>query len=306
VAHGVVVFLVPVGEGERVIVYFLPGRGIFGGIKVGYQFVESLNDLGFQAVIASPGGLAEQWFTSRAVVVDADEILSHWDATDIAVFSHPADFSRVAGLCRKRVFHCQGTDPRIDVILADLDTRVFTCWQQAAESVSRTRSDSFSVGISVSDRFFYAGERKDPLAVAYMPRRGEDFIEEVLEGFDQLTPLPIDQANEEDVASRMLSSSIFLASSKDEWFGLPSLEAMAAGCLVLSPPVLGGMEYLRHGQNAIVGEVAVLRKALEGYLWEDPVSQSLRSHAIATSHRYRRGKATAMLSEAVNRGALEW
>lgn len=288
------------------IVYFLPGTGIFGGIKVAYQFVEALEALGRRAVIASPAGVAEQWFTSRAVVVDADLALENWDITDIAVFSHPADFYRIADTCPRRVFHCQGTDPLIDPIIADANTRVLTCWQQAEEYVSRIRSDSFSVGISISDGFFYAGESKKRQTVSYMPRRGEDFIAQVLDGVGHMTPVPIDKASEADAASLMLTSSIFLASSRDEWFGLPALEAMAAGCLILSPPVLGGMAFLKDGYNAVIGDAPVLRQALETYSWDDPAGHALRSQAIATAQRYRKEKARATLAEAIKRGALQW
>ena len=47
----------------------------------------------------------------------------------------------------------------------------------------------------------------------------------------------------------MKHCSIYLATAEGEWSGLPALEAMSAGCVVVSVPVLGGMEYLDDGVN---------------------------------------------------------
>ena len=43
----------------------------------------------------------------------------------------------------------------------------------------------------------------------------------------------------------MNESSIFLSSNLDEGFSLPSIEAMASGCLVIGYPGKGGKEYFK-------------------------------------------------------------
>jgi glycosyltransferase involved in cell wall biosynthesis len=50
----------------------------------------------------------------------------------------------------------------------------------------------------------------------------------------------------------MKRSEYFIATSVGEQFGLPALEAMAAGAVVISVPVRGGMDYLRDGENCVV------------------------------------------------------
>ena len=66
--------------------------------------------------------------------------------------------------------------------------------------------------------------------------------------------IAIDELPESGVASSLNQAGYFLATALGEQFGLPALEAMAAGCVVLSVPVRGGMEYLRDGDNCLLVE----------------------------------------------------
>jgi hypothetical protein len=274
------------------IVYFLPGAGVFGGIKVAYQFVDALADLGMPAVIAAPGGRAATWFASRAAVVDRDHALRHWRRGDTAVFSLPDDHEALRGCVDRLVFHCQGTDPRIDPVLADTDVPVLTCWRQAHDYVVAAGRSPVDVGIAVSPAFHYSGQPKQPRSVAYLSRRGADVAERLLKGLAEtgadVQVRALDGLDEEGLAEALTHASVFLATARGEWFGLPALEAMAAGCVVLSVPVVGGVEYLRDGENAVVGEEARLRDPLRALLTgPDPLpGQRMRLAAMATAHGY--------------------
>jgi glycosyltransferase involved in cell wall biosynthesis len=84
-------------------------------------------------------------------------------------------------------------------------------------------------------------------------------------------------------------AGIFLATSVGEEFGLPALEAMAAGCVVVSVPVKGGLEFLRDGENCVVAEPARLAEALLAIAAPARASRRalLRHRAVATAARYR-------------------
>jgi len=56
--------------------------------------------------------------------------------------------------------------------------------------------------------------------------------------------LPIDGVNQEVAADIMRRSQIFFSLSNMESFGLPPLEAMACGCLVVGLHGEGGKEYM--------------------------------------------------------------
>jgi len=295
--------------GWLMLYYFVPDTRIFGGIKVGYQFVDALNALGVPAVIASPGGLAASWFRSSAAVVDAETARRSFRPEDVAIFSLPHDYPSLRQLPGQLIFHCQGTDPLIDPILADPEVGVLTCWRQATEyALAHGVREPINVGISIPSCFAYTGEPKIERAVAYMPRRGAELCAEAMRRCDRMRYIAIDGMREAEVARIMKSCSIFLATSEHEWFGLPALEAMAAGCLVVSVPVLGGMEYLDDGVNCRVARPQDFPPALDELVHERSTGLRfrMRQAAIATAHRYTTERMRHHLSELLDGPLSSW
>jgi hypothetical protein len=289
--------------------YFLPDTTIFGGIKVAYQFVDALNALGVPAVIASPGGRAAIWFHSHAAVVDAASARGSFRPEDIAVFSQPHDYTSLCELPGQLIFHCQRTDSLIDPIIADPAVLVLTCWKQTTEYVqAHGVRDPFEAGISIAPCFAYAGEPKFEYAVAYMPRRGAELCEAVRRTYDTLRYVAIDCMREDEMARVMKHSSIYFATAEHEWFGLPALEAMSAGCVVVSVPVLDGMEYLNDGVNcrvvgpqdfaAAVGELLQERSAVMRF--------RMRQAGVATARRYTTGRMMQRLAALLDGPLSSW
>ena len=92
--------------------------------------------------------------------------------------------------------------------------------------------------------------RNKKLQIAYMPRktpRELDFIRNLFKRlykqYDYIPWVCIDKVNESKVAEIMSESAVFLSTSNFEGFGLPPLEAMASGCIVVGFHGDGGMEY---------------------------------------------------------------
>lgn len=273
-----------------VIYYFLPDPQIYGGIKVGYQFTELLNGFGISAVVASPGGKAPQWFQCSAPVASEETVLRNLTASDIVIFSLPYDYERLRQTPAHLVFHCQGTNPLHAPTFKDPHATILTCWNQATEYVKRHYArEPIDVGISISDCFFYAGELKYADVVAFMPRRGIELAETCMEACPGLNFFAIDKMHEKDTAMIMKGAEFFVATAENEWFGLPALEAMAAGCVVVSVPVLGGMDYLRDGENCVITEKEEMPERLRWIARPDNgmFRAKLRHHAIATAMHYR-------------------
>ena len=63
--------------------------------------------------------------------------------------------------------------------------------------------------------------------------------------FDTWELLPIDGLGEVETAQLLLTAKLFLSFSWREGFGLPPLEALACGCLVVGYHGLAGREYFR-------------------------------------------------------------
>lgn len=283
------------------IVYVLPGAGVFGGIKVGVQFVELLRSVGVDAVAATPDGEAPQWCRSAAPIVAREEVLPRLTAADTVIFSLPHDHAVVRATSARAVFHCQGTDPAIRLVLDDPAVALLTCWAQATEFVRSTAGRSpIEVGISIDDVFFERGPGRVEGRVAYMSRRGRTDVVASLCG---VTHLVIDADPEPVVAAKLQSADVFVAVSEGEWFGLPALEAMAAGCAVVSVPTIGGGEYLHHGRNALVVEPAGIPAAVAELLADDGCRGLLRRNARITAQRYRRAVQAERLASLLD-GAL--
>ena len=273
------------------IFYFVPEAGIFGGVKVAFQLVELLHRLGRPAVAVLPDGRAPTWFASRAPVVAEAEAMARIGPDDWLMLTWPPDHARLAALPGRRVNHCQGTDPRMDAIFADEQVLVLTCWRQATRWVhERFARLPVEVGISIADEFFFAGGRKLDELVAYMPRRGNALARRCMRAARTLDFLPIDGVHERAVARLLSRAGIFVATAVGEEFGLPALEAMAAGCVVVSVPVKGGMEFLRDGENCIVADASELGERLDWIARPENASLRcvLRQRAVATAMAYRR------------------
>ncbi len=269
--------------------YFLPGTGIFGGIKVGFQFAGMLSGLGVPIVVATPDGRAATWFSSTVPVMSQAEALRRITADDVILFSLPHDYAALKATGAKLVLHCQGTDPLIDPILADDRVVLLSCWEQAAQYMrERAGRSSIDVGISISQTFFYDGRPKLMGDVAYMSRRGAAIAEATMRRCADLHFTAIDGASEREAAAAMMRCGYFLGTAAGEWFGLPSLEAMAAGCIVVSVPVVGGVEYLVDGTTAVVADPAGIPDALAALAVNAGASRRARlrdaGHAIA--YRY--------------------
>ncbi|MGJ1412123.1 glycosyltransferase [Sphingobacterium thalpophilum] len=97
--------------------------------------------------------------------------------------------------------------------------------------------------------FFYTGEKRRQ--ICFMPRKLSDDVSQVvnilkLKGIDDSWELvPIENKTEKEVAQIMQESAIFLSFNHREGFGLPPVEAMACGCIVIGYKGRGGIEYFK-------------------------------------------------------------
>ncbi|MGE0592603.1 MAG: glycosyltransferase [Vicinamibacterales bacterium] len=271
------------------IYYFLPEGGIYGGVKLGCQFVDLLTSLDVPATVVLPGGRAPQWFTGGFAVMDEGTALARLGPDDWAVYSWPPHYERLRTHPARLACHCMGTDPALDPGLSDPAVTVLTCWAQASRYVSATIGRRpVDVGLAISEAFVFDGGVKWDNQVAYMPRRGAQTAAACRRAAPSLAFVAIDRQPEAGVARALKASGLFLATAEGEWFGLPALEAMAAGCVVLSVPVLGGMEYLRDGDTCLVTTPADMPERLR---WVTQPAQAtlrdrLRTRGVAEACRY--------------------
>lgn len=270
-------------------IYHLPGNGIYGGIKVGYQFAGILDELGVDILVATPDGYSPQWFKCGVPTISHREAYKLINPTTNILFSYPPDYPELLSTGGKLIVHCQGTDDRMNAILSNNEVKILTCWPYAREYTNKlTNRDTIDVGIHISDIFFYNGEEKIINQVACMPRKGSSLIDYCEKNNPQLQFVRIDNCSEKQTAAILKVSDFYLATSIDEMFGLPSLEAMAAGAVVVTVPVVGGMDYLKPNKNCILSSPDELARSLNFITdpRQDLFREKLRFSARMTANNY--------------------
>ena len=93
----------------------------------------------------------------------------------------------------------------------------------------------------------------------------------------------------EDVPDWLAASTVWMLPTERENFSLAVLEALAAGCAILSTPCSGNDEVLADGVNALVhpvGDVAVARAHLRTLLSDPELRTLLSINARATASHY--------------------
>jgi hypothetical protein len=103
---------------------------------------------------------------------------------------------------------------------------------------------------SVDSRLFHPNTRKIK-QIAYMPRKKETDARQVLaitrfrDALKGFGVVEIKDTNEVKSAAALRDSMIFLSFSTQEGWGLPPMEAMACGCIVVGYDGRGGAEFMR-------------------------------------------------------------
>lgn len=98
-----------------------------------------------------------------------------------------------------------------------------------------------------TDLFKYSTGKKKQ--IAFMPRKLSDDIVQIVNILKIRNNLPdwtfvsIENKSETEVARIMMESYIYLSLNQTEGFGLPPVEAMSCGCVVIGYTGLGGDEY---------------------------------------------------------------
>jgi len=103
----------------------------------------------------------------------------------------------------------------------------------------------------------------------------------------------------------------WICASASEGFGLPILEAMACGCVVVSTDCGGPRDIIEHGANGFlvpVGDVDAMVRTVKAVLADDELQKRIRSRAAETVRRFSWEEAGAKLEkclvEAAARGDL--
>ena len=229
-----------------------------GGVKTIYSHVSHLVKNGYPAfVVHNQTGFKPPWLECNVPILHSADKDFQLSPKDIIVI--PEDYREALEALReiniKKYIFCQNhfyifKGLRKDTTWADLDLDVF-CSSEIINKFLQSVFDYDSVPIihyAIHLELFKP--RKKKLQIAYMPRKRPselDFIRNLFNRlYKQYKEVPwvcIDKVNEAKVAQILSESAIFLSTSLYEGFGLPPIEAMACGCIVVGFHGGGGLEY---------------------------------------------------------------
>lgn len=229
-----------------------------GGVKVIFQHVQGLIELGYDAFVGHPiHGYTPDWFEADIPILYYLKGLKVYPDDVFVIPETGFNTLRLLKDIRSRkVMFCQNWFG-VKQGLGDAGHwrdfnigAVMTC----SHVVERCAREAFgfpltqAVTCPIDDHVFSSGAVKKR-QIAYMPRKRQADISEIKLFYQLLMPsskfewIPIDGKSQAEVAHILGESAIFLSLSKREGLGLPPLEAMASGCLVAGFHGIGGMEY---------------------------------------------------------------
>jgi Glycosyl transferases group 1 len=236
-----------------------------GGIRKQYRAVDVLNDAGLSAaVVHKRAGFECTWFEHETRVVSAGEIaVGERDVIAVPEIYGPTILDLPAGV--RQVIFNQGAYLALETLvergpaatapyLANPDLAAVVVVSDDSAEVMRYAFPGVPVqrihhGIDAAVHYPPPGEPRR--RIAYMPRRRGDESAQVLKllelrgVLDDWEVVAIEGKTELEVAELLRSSRIFLSFSQLEGFGLPPLEALACGCLVVGFHGFGGRELFR-------------------------------------------------------------
>jgi hypothetical protein len=251
-----------------------------------YRFVDTLNSSGRSAaVVHSSREFRCTWFDNQTRVVGARDVrLSKGDLVVIpewyqsvipliapgvahVIFNQNA-YETFTGLkVKPGESNSVVSDDTIGVVVVSEDNRKYVEMCFPTLQVQR-------VTLGIDTKLFAETIEGKTKSIAYMPRKRHKELNQILHILNQRQSLegweltPIEGLSEVETARVLSRAAIFLSLNEREGFGLPSLEAMASGCVVVGFHGGAGIEYMRPEATIPIadGEIRDFVVALESVL----------------------------------------
>lgn len=246
-----------------------------GGIRCIYQFVDDLVASGFSAsVVHEHRGFRCNWFENTTPVTYLDDIQIEKDdllvVPEISVAAVAERFPHAPMLILNQNPYLTFLNSRLPPItsppvLPPTAVGIATVSEDSLDYLNLAFPEipverlHYGVPVVQGSENIRAKER----ALAFMPRRRYDDLEQVLRILERRGSLegwrlyPIDHLSQATTVQILKRSAVFLSFNQQEGFGLPPVEAMAAGCVVIGYAGRGGREYMREDISFPVDEGAI-------------------------------------------------
>jgi hypothetical protein len=275
----------------------------YGGIRVLYRCVDTLNAVGCSATIVHrKAGFRCTWFDNRTSVIPASEVrfvtgdllvLPEWYQERIPfiapgvphlVFNQGPHVTFLGSVLERETWKPVVSSDTIGIVANSPYTFEYLTYCFPQIPVHQIR-------LGIDSNVFHPPQDEKQRQIAFMPRKRREELVQLLRildlrrVLDGWTLAPIDHMTEAETASVLRESAVFLSLNEREGFGLPPLEAMASGCVVVGFHGGCGRVYMRPDVSIPIddGEVIAFARQVESVLhrFGDEDLESMREGAIS-------------------------
>jgi len=244
----------------KTIYYCTSGPAVAGGQHVNAEHVAELREAGLRAYLLHiPSNSESEPFQSIAPVLQISQIQKFLEDDVVVVPESWRDVLRYFSSKKvRKIIHCQNpfylfhSFESIHALVRHGYREVISCSGFTTQMIRQFGYEGtiYTIRPSISESFFANQSKPRKLQIAYMPRKRaveSEFIKGLFRShypqLNKISWVPIENKSRLECAAILQESSIFAAFGHIEGLGLPPLEAMASGCIVVGLHGLGGAEY---------------------------------------------------------------
>lgn len=275
-----------------------------GGVKVFYQHVKYLRELGYDAHALALGSFDGNLFYPDTVSKNIKDVGYDLSENDIVVASEFAPYDAVQfKKCRRVVFVQSWCFMKMKFHEEDKDKsyrdlgfdHVISCGDYITKTVNVLNNEdcvTIANGID-SDVFFPDDPVRIKNRVMCLTRKNPQDIKTITSIVKREVPdvefFYADGLNEQEIAEAYRQSDIMLASGYPEGLPLPPLEAMFSGAIVVGFTGRGGRQYMIDEETALVsedGDCIDVAENLIKLLGDEALKERLRANALITTKNF--------------------
>jgi glycosyltransferase involved in cell wall biosynthesis len=273
-----------------------------GGIKVIYQHCILLRELGYSAYPLLMGKYRGNFFGFNLDYKTKKQVIKNLQKDDVVVAT---EFLPYQGLifegATKVLFMQNWINIRTRLNNSDIDRsyidlgydEVITCGEYCSKLVLEQMgimAKTITNGID-QDKFQSNPHKRIINRVLALSRKNHDDLLEVINLTNHIPYelIVVDDLTEEQLIDEYQKADIFLAMGYPEGFGLPPLEAMSCGCVVVGFTGGGASEFMINGITALVsddGDCKSVAKDMEYILHDPDYKDRLRAAGQEISKQY--------------------
>lgn len=196
---------------SNVVFEILPHSGIYGGIKSANKIVNLLRNSGCEAYVSTPDGRPAEWLVCPAPCLPWEETQKRVNPSDVLIFNWMPDLEHWTSPGNV-VVHAQD-------LFQDFRSSMVTNYWAVAPSVEKylrrqgVNGEIVIVGNWVDTSIFKPAQKIDR-SIAYMARRGFEFIQEIVERRTDVAWFRIENESESRVAELLGQAELFLYPTK--------------------------------------------------------------------------------------------